>query len=134
MRGGNRGALRYCPLEITSMLSARRAPALCRAELPAGQNNVIIRNEGTLAPCFPMYALPFDWGNIDNPKFDDNQLRDMKESCQRYCFSTLNHNLAYSTTTLASSGSSGPAREEPVEGRRTQLRRMRARTEQCRHR
>jgi MoaA/NifB/PqqE/SkfB family radical SAM enzyme len=61
----------------------------------AGQNNVIIRTDGTVAPCFPMYASPFDWGNIDKPKFDDAQLTDMKKSCQRHCFSTLNHNLAY---------------------------------------
>ena len=58
-------------------------------------NNVIIRTDGTLAPCFPMYASTCDWGSIDKPKFDDDQLRDMKKSCQRHCFSTLNHNLAY---------------------------------------
>lgn len=61
----------------------------------AGQNNVIIRTDGTVAPYFPMYASPYDWGNIDHPKFDDEQLADMKKSCQRHCFSTLNHNLAY---------------------------------------
>ncbi len=61
----------------------------------AGQNNVIIRTDGTVAPCFPMYASEFDWGNIDQPKFDDAQLAEMKKSCQRHCFSTLNHNLAY---------------------------------------
>jgi MoaA/NifB/PqqE/SkfB family radical SAM enzyme len=61
----------------------------------AGQNNVIIRTDGTVAPCFPMYASTFDWGNIDKPKFDQTQLRDMKKTCQRHCFSTLNHNLAY---------------------------------------
>lgn len=61
----------------------------------AGQNNVIIRTDGTVAPCFPMYASSFDWGNIDKPKFDDTQLAEMKKSCQRHCFSTLNHNLAY---------------------------------------
>lgn len=61
----------------------------------AGQNNVIIRTDGTVAPCFPMYASPFDWGNTDHPKFDNAQLADMKKSCQRQCFSTLNHNLAY---------------------------------------
>ena len=61
----------------------------------AGQNNVIVRTDGTVAPCFPMYASPFDWGNIDKPKFDDVQLTDKKKSCQRHCFSTLNHNLAY---------------------------------------
>jgi len=61
----------------------------------AGQNNVIIRTDGTVAPCFPMYPSTFDWGNIDNPKFDQKQLREMKHTCQRHCFSTLNHNLGY---------------------------------------
>jgi MoaA/NifB/PqqE/SkfB family radical SAM enzyme len=61
----------------------------------AGQNNVIIRTDGTVAPCFPMYSSTFDWGNIDEPKFDQQQLGAMKKTCQRHCFSTLNHNLAY---------------------------------------
>jgi MoaA/NifB/PqqE/SkfB family radical SAM enzyme len=61
----------------------------------AGQNNVIIRTDGTVAPCFPMYASTYNWGNIDRPQFDQPQLRDMKKTCQRHCFSTLNHNLAY---------------------------------------
>jgi MoaA/NifB/PqqE/SkfB family radical SAM enzyme len=61
----------------------------------AGQNNVIIRTDGTVAPCFPMYAATYDWGNIDTPKFESGELREMKKTCQRHCFSTLNHNLAY---------------------------------------
>jgi radical SAM protein with 4Fe4S-binding SPASM domain len=61
----------------------------------AGQNNVIIRTDGTVAPCFPMYASTYDWGNIDKHKFDDGQLASMKKTCQQHCFSTLNHNLAY---------------------------------------
>jgi MoaA/NifB/PqqE/SkfB family radical SAM enzyme len=61
----------------------------------AGQNNVIIRTDGTVAPCFPMYAATYDWGNIDKANFDRKQLRQMKQTCQRHCFSTLNHNLAY---------------------------------------
>ncbi len=61
----------------------------------AGQNNVIIRTDGTVAPCFPMYASSFDWGNIDAHKFEEKQLTGMKKSCQRHCFSTLNHNLSY---------------------------------------
>jgi MoaA/NifB/PqqE/SkfB family radical SAM enzyme len=61
----------------------------------AGQNNVIIRTDGTVAPCFPMYSSTFDWGNIEEPKFDQTQLGAMKKTCQRHCFSTLNHNLAY---------------------------------------
>jgi hypothetical protein len=58
-------------------------------------NNVIIRTDGTVVPCFPMFASTYDWGNIDTPKFDQSQLRGMKKTCQRHCFSTLNHNLAY---------------------------------------
>jgi MoaA/NifB/PqqE/SkfB family radical SAM enzyme len=69
----------------------RFSPWNCRA----GQNNVIIRTDGTVGPCFPMYGSTFDWGNIDEPKFDPTQLACMKETCQEHCFSTLNHNLAY---------------------------------------
>jgi radical SAM protein with 4Fe4S-binding SPASM domain len=61
----------------------------------AGQNNIIIRTNGTLAPCFPMYSATFDWGNIDQPKLEAKQLGAMKKTCERHCFSTLNHNLAY---------------------------------------
>ena len=61
----------------------------------AGQNNVIIRTDGTVAPCFPMYPSSFDWGNIDGHKFEAKQLAAMKATCQQHCFSTLNHNLAY---------------------------------------
>jgi radical SAM protein with 4Fe4S-binding SPASM domain len=61
----------------------------------AGQNNVIVRTDGTVAPCFPMYASTFNWGNIDRYEFDSKQLSQMKDVCQRHCFSTLNHNLAY---------------------------------------
>ena len=60
-----------------------------------GQNNVIIRTDGTVGPCFPMYGSNFDWGNIETPKFDQAQLKQMKTTCQRHCFSTLNHNLGY---------------------------------------
>jgi MoaA/NifB/PqqE/SkfB family radical SAM enzyme len=61
----------------------------------AGQNNVIIRVDGTLAPCFPMYSAGYDWGVIGNHKFEVKQLDEMKKECQKHCFSTLNHNLAF---------------------------------------
>ena len=64
----------------------------------AGQNNVIIRTDGTVAPCFlDVRRATFDWGNIDEPKFDQNRTvrHEASSSCQRHCFSTLNHNLAY---------------------------------------
>jgi MoaA/NifB/PqqE/SkfB family radical SAM enzyme len=62
----------------------------------AGQNNVIIRVDGTLGPCFPMYSATHDWGVIEKPRFEDDQLKEMKKGCQPHCFSTLNHNLAHS--------------------------------------
>ena len=61
----------------------------------AGHNNVIVRVDGTLAPCFPMYSATYDWGVVGHEKFESSQLREMKKGCQPKCFSTLNHNLAY---------------------------------------
>jgi MoaA/NifB/PqqE/SkfB family radical SAM enzyme len=61
----------------------------------AGQNNVVIRTDGTIAPCFPLYPATYNWGNIDDMRFDYKQLELLKKSCQHHCFSTLNHNLAY---------------------------------------
>jgi MoaA/NifB/PqqE/SkfB family radical SAM enzyme len=66
-------------------------PWNCRA----GQNTVIIRVDGTLAPCFPMYSATYDWGVVGAHKFETSQLRDMKQSCERHCFSTLNHIVGY---------------------------------------
>ena len=60
-----------------------------------GQNNVIIRTDGTVGPCFPMYSATYDWGTVDGHKFDRQQLGEMKKTCQRHCYSTLNHNLGY---------------------------------------
>jgi MoaA/NifB/PqqE/SkfB family radical SAM enzyme len=61
----------------------------------AGQNNVIVRTGGSVGPCFPMYSATYDWGSIEAHKFDPDQLREMKTTCQAHCFSTLNHNLGY---------------------------------------
>jgi MoaA/NifB/PqqE/SkfB family radical SAM enzyme len=61
----------------------------------AGHNNVIVRVDGTLAPCFPMYSATYDWGTAGDHKFETKQLDEMKKGCQPHCFSTLNHNLAY---------------------------------------
>lgn len=61
----------------------------------AGQNNVIVRTDGTVGPCFPMYGATYDWGSVEGHKFEEGQLREMKQTCEQHCFSTLNHNLAY---------------------------------------
>lgn len=61
----------------------------------AGQNWLIIRTDGTLAPCFPMYNATYDWGTVAHHKFDVKQLGEMKQSCELNCYSTLGANLAY---------------------------------------
>jgi MoaA/NifB/PqqE/SkfB family radical SAM enzyme len=61
----------------------------------AGQNWLIIRTDGTLAPCFPMYNAKYDWGTVENQKFDVKQLAEMKQGCEPQCFSTLGYNVAY---------------------------------------
>jgi MoaA/NifB/PqqE/SkfB family radical SAM enzyme len=61
----------------------------------AGMNSLIIRTDGTLAPCFPLYSATDNWGVAGDPRFESRQLAYMKGECQRRCFSTLNHNLAY---------------------------------------
>lgn len=77
--------------DMKDFMRGKVRPWRCRA----GQNNVIIRVDGTLAPCFPMYSATYDWGAIGNHKFDVRQLEEMKKSCETHCFSTLNHNLAF---------------------------------------
>jgi len=66
---------------------AHHEPWNCRA----GQNTVIIRVDGTLAPCFPMYSATTDWGSVGSPAFDREQLTTMKKTCEPNCYSTLNH-------------------------------------------
>jgi MoaA/NifB/PqqE/SkfB family radical SAM enzyme len=66
---------------------AHHEPWNCRA----GLNTVIIRVDGTLAPCFPMYSATHDWGTVGDPRFDRGQLAQMKVDCEPNCFSTLNH-------------------------------------------
>jgi MoaA/NifB/PqqE/SkfB family radical SAM enzyme len=78
-------------LEMTEFMRGKVQNWNCRA----GQNTLIIRTDGTLAPCFPMYNVGHDWGTIEKPKFDSQALREMKHDCQPHCFSTLNHIVAY---------------------------------------
>jgi MoaA/NifB/PqqE/SkfB family radical SAM enzyme len=77
--------------DMKHFMRGKVEPWNCRA----GQNNVIIRVDGTLAPCFPMYSATYDWGVIEKHKFEVPQLNEMKKECQTHCFSTLNHNLGY---------------------------------------
>jgi len=77
--------------DMKDFMRGKVEPWNCRA----GQNSLIIRVDGTLAPCFPMYSAAYDWGAIESHKFEVRQLDEMKQTCQTHCFSTLNHNLGY---------------------------------------
>ncbi len=46
-------------------------------------------------PVFPQHKALYDWGTIENRKFEERQLKEMKHRCQKDCFSTLNHILAF---------------------------------------
>ncbi len=78
-------------VEMKDLLRGQGKPWRCRA----GQNSLIIRTDGTLAPCFPMYSATCDWGTVENPKFDVAQLDEMKKSCTPHCLSTCNYILSY---------------------------------------
>ncbi len=77
--------------QMVDFMKGNHFPWNCRA----GQNSMIIRVDGSLAPCFPMYTANYDWGVVDDHKFETKQLDKMKESCQTQCFSTLNHILGW---------------------------------------
>jgi MoaA/NifB/PqqE/SkfB family radical SAM enzyme len=77
--------------EMKEFLRGKLLDWNCRA----GQNTLIVRTDGTLAPCFPLYSATYDWGTIEQPQFDTKQLAEMKQSCQPHCFSTLNHIVAF---------------------------------------
>jgi MoaA/NifB/PqqE/SkfB family radical SAM enzyme len=77
--------------QMKDFMHGELEPWNCRA----GQNTLIIRVDGTLAPCFPMYSATHDWGVVGSQKFDKVQLDTMKTDCQRHCFSTLNHIVGY---------------------------------------
>ncbi len=77
--------------DMKAFMRGKVDPWNCRA----GENSLIIRTDGTLAPCFPMYTATYDWGRVGGHRFEPRQLDEMKPVCQRHCFSTLNHNLGY---------------------------------------
>ncbi len=77
--------------QMVDFMKGEHFPWNCRA----GQNSMIVRVDGSLAPCFPMYTANYDWGTVENHKFETKQLDKQKETCQTHCFSTLNHILGW---------------------------------------
>jgi MoaA/NifB/PqqE/SkfB family radical SAM enzyme len=80
---------------LHEMKNLMRGEVKTRWNCRAGQNMLIIRVDGTLAPCFPMYSASHDWGTIENDKFDLKQLDEMKLECTKHCLSTCNYILGF---------------------------------------
>ena len=74
---------------MKSLVRGGAAPWPCRA----GQNMVVCRTDGTLAPCDPLRESGHDWGSAGCPKFDAPQLAELKRSCSETCFSTVGYML-----------------------------------------
>jgi MoaA/NifB/PqqE/SkfB family radical SAM enzyme len=91
-KGGQRIVNPLSHLEqMKDLMRGEVAPWACRA----GQNMMIIRTDGTLAPCFPMYSATHDWGKVGDHKFDLGQLAEMKKDCTKHCLSTCNYILGF---------------------------------------
>ncbi len=75
---------------MKSLVRGGAAPWPCRA----GQNMVVCRTDGTLAPCYPLRESEQDWGTAGCPKFDACQLAGIKQTCSESCFSTVAYMLA----------------------------------------
>ena len=66
--------------DMKEFMRGKVEPGNCRA----GQNSIIIRVDGSPAPCFPMCSATDDWGVIENHKFEVPQLNEMKKSCRTH--------------------------------------------------
>ena len=60
---------------------------------------MIIRLDGTFAPCFELYGDSVeDWGSIyEGPKFDPDRLAQQKKRCSPHCLSTCNYQTNHYT-------------------------------------
>lgn len=54
----------------------------------AGHNGLVIRPDGSLAPCFDLIDYDHDWGCIWNPNLTKEALGAVKERCLPFCSST----------------------------------------------
>ncbi|MFC2076674.1 radical SAM protein [candidate division KSB1 bacterium] len=54
----------------------------------AGHNGLLIKPDGTLSPCFDLISYDYDWGRIWHPKFNQDELTNIKSKCRDHCLST----------------------------------------------
>lgn len=75
----------------------------------AGRLTMVIRLDGSFAPCFELYGSQEDWGSVhEGPKFDSGRLARLRKQCTPHCLSTCNyqvkhyaHSLLYSLQWVA---------------------------------
>lgn len=64
----------------------------------AGELSMVIRLDGSFAPCFELYGSREDWGSIyDGPRFDQERLTRQKQECTPHCLSTCNFQVNHYT-------------------------------------
>ena len=62
----------------------------------AGHNGALIRPDGSLSPCFDLMSyLDRDWGRIWEPRFDEEELREVKKQCLPECSSTCYYTMGH---------------------------------------
>lgn len=61
----------------------------------AGYNGILIRPDGTLSPCFDLINFDHDWGRIWDPKFDEDELAEVKSKCVEHCLSTCFYTMGH---------------------------------------
>ena len=67
----------------------------------AGELTMVIRLDGSFAPCFELYGTKEDWGNIyDGPKFDSVKLTSRKQEFSQHCLSTCNFQVNHYTRSM----------------------------------
>ncbi len=72
-------------------MRGRTKPWDCRA----GHNGALIRQDGTLSPCFDLISYDHDWGCIGEPRFDEEELRTVRERCLLRCSSTCFYTMGH---------------------------------------
>jgi len=81
---------------VNSVEHLRAMKLFIRHRLPAwpclaGKYSLVIRMDGSFAPCFELYGTNEDWGNIyEGPKFSPLKLAAQKQKCSPHCLSTCN--------------------------------------------
>lgn len=88
---------------VNSLAHLRAMKQFIRHQLPpwpcyAGKYTMIIRLDGSFAPCFELYGSREDWGSIyQGPRFDPRRLAAVKERCIPHCLSTCNFQVQHYT-------------------------------------